>query len=241
VQQVHAVLRNALAAAVREELISRNVAKLVKMPGPSYDVNRGLTLDQARKLLVTAADDRLHALYVLALVLGLRRGELLGLRWDDVDLDAGTLRVRHNLQRVGGELRLVAPKTKKSERTVPLLDLCADALRTHRDRQQIERSAAGLEWVDSRHVFCSTVGTAMEPDNLRRSWCPLRRKVDADGVRFHDLRHTCVTLLLDLGVPPHIVRDIAGHAAIDVTMQIYAHVSLDEKKAAIVKLTDRLR
>ncbi|WP_131747701.1 site-specific integrase [Frankia sp. Cppng1_Ct_nod] len=240
-QQVHAVLRNALEAAVREELIRRNVAKLVKVSGPKYKVNRGLTVDQARKLLVAAENDRLHALYVLALFLGLRRGELLGLHWSDIDLDVGTLTVRRNLQRVGGELRTVTPKTERSERTIPLLGATADALRRHTERQREERAHSGPDWVETGHVFTSVIGTPIEPDNLRRSWYPLREKIGAEGVRFHDLRHTCVTLLLHLGIPPHTVRDIAGHSAIEVTMTIYAHTSLGQMRDALSKLDDQLR
>jgi integrase len=240
-QQVHAVLRNALEAAVREELIRRNVAKLVKVSGPSYDVNRGLTVEQARKLLAAAEDDRLHALYVLALMLGLRRGELLGLHWSDVDLDAGTLAVRRTLQRVGGELRTVRPKTRTSERTVPLVGATVEALRAHAERQKAERAAVGLAWTETGHVFTSVIGTPIEPDNLRRSWYPLRETAGLGAVRFHDLRHTCVTLLLHLGVPPHTVREIAGHAAIEVTMTIYAHTSLKQMRDALTKLDDELR
>jgi integrase len=241
VQQIHAVLRNALQAAVREELIHRNVAKLVQISAPTYEVNRGLTVDQARKLVVAAKSDRLYALYVLALYLGLRRGELLGLRWEDVDLDAGVLEVRRTLQRVGGELRAVTPKTRTSRRTVPLIGLCVEALTAHKERQKAEAERAGRDWQSSGHVFATVTGTAIEPDNLRRSWYPLRIAVGVAGTRFHDLRHSCVTLLLDLGVPPHIVRDIVGHADIGVTMTIYAHASLDEKRAALRKLDDRLK
>jgi integrase len=241
VQQVHAVLRNALQAAVREELIGRNVAKLVKIAAPRYDIDRGLTVEQARALLRATRTHRLHALFVLALYLGLRRGELLGLRWADVDLDAGTLTVRQSLQRIDGELQTVTPKTKSSERTVPLVGVCLDALREHGERQRFEQKAAGAEWRDTGFVFTTKTGTPIEPDNLRRSWYPLRQAAELGGVTFHGLRHTCVTLLLNLGVPPHIVRDIVGHSAIEVTMTIYAHTSLDEKRAALGKLGEHLR
>src|SRR6266545_1864621 len=174
VQQIHAVLRNALQAAVREELVQRNVAKLAQVSGARYEVNRGLTMDQARKLCVVARDDRLYALYVLALYLGLRCGELLGLMWDDIDLDAGHLEIRRTLQRVDGELRAVLPKTFRSRRTVPLIGLCVKALRSHKERQQMERERAGAAWEDSGYVFCTQIGSPIEPDNLRRSWYPIR-------------------------------------------------------------------
>lgn len=240
VQFIHAVLRNALENAVREELVPRNVAKLVQVPTPRYRTNRGLTVEQARQLLEAAQEDRLYALYVLALLLGLRRGELLGLRWCDVDLDSGKLEVVQALQRVGGELRFVRPKTDDSERTVPLPGVCVTALRKHRQQQSSEARVAGEEWHDSGLVFTTKIGTPVEPDNLRRSWSPLRKSLGLDGTRFHDLRHTCVTLLLSMGIPPNVVREIVGHSDIGVTMEIYAHASLDEKRKALDWLNGRL-
>ena len=170
VQSIHAVLRNALESAVREEIIPRNVAKLVQVSAPRYKVNRGLTAHQAKATMAAAAGHRLSALYVLALFLGLRRGELLGLRWQDVDLDEAKLEVVHTLQRVGGALRLVPPKTEDSARTVPLPPVCVEALRAHQQRQAAERSEAWPDWEDHGFVFPSRRGTPMEPDNLRRSW-----------------------------------------------------------------------
>lgn len=240
IQSIHAVLRNALERAVREEIIPRNVSKLVTVSVPSYKVNRGLTTEQARRVLRASREDRFHALYVLALCLGLRRGELLGLRWEDVDLDTGTLEVVQTLQRVSGELRFVRPKTENSERTIPLPHFCIDALKGHRERQLAERSDAWPGWEDHGLVFPSRRGTPMEPDNLRRSWGAVRKAADLGEMRLHDLRHTCVSLLLDLGVPPHIVREIVGHSDIEVTMTIYAHASLSEKRKALGKLGDAL-
>ncbi|RZT83716.1 site-specific recombinase XerD [Pseudonocardia sediminis] len=239
-QQVHAVFRNALQNAVREELVMRNVAKLVRVPSPKYRVHRGITADQAHEMIEASVSDRLHALYVLTLYLGMRRAELLGLRWADVDLDGGHLEIVQTLQRVDGELRFVPAKTTASERTLPLVGRCWETLRKHRAAQAWETSEAGDDWTDHDLVFPSRVGTPLEPDNLRRSWYPLRKKLGVESTRFHDLRHTCVTLLLDLGVPPHIVREIAGHSDIGVTMRIYAHASLDEKRAALRKLDGRI-
>ena len=183
---------------------------------------------------------RLGALYVLAPFLGLRRGELLGLRWQDVDLDDARLEVVQTLQRVGGSLRLVPPKTEDSARTVPLPSVCVEALRAHKKRQFAERAEAWPDWEDHGLVFPSRRGTPMEPDNLRRSWSAIRTEAGLGATRFHDLRHTCVTLLLDLGTPPHVVREIVGHSDIEVTMTIYAHVSLDDKRTALSKLGEAL-
>ena len=240
VQSIHAVLRNALESAVREEVIPRNVAKLVKVTTPKYTVNRGLSVTQARRVLRAAQGERLYALYVLALCLGLRRGELLGLRWDDVELDTGTLEVVQTLQRVGGALRFVRPKTEGSARTVPLPQLCIDALREHRRQQFAERADAWPDWQENGLVFPTRIGTPMEPDNLRRSWGRIRTAAGLTGTRFHDMRHTCVSLLLHLGVAPDMVREIVGHSDIEVTMTIYAHTSLAEKRQALGKLGDAL-
>ncbi|MFZ5848610.1 MAG: tyrosine-type recombinase/integrase [Actinomycetota bacterium] len=240
VQQTHAVLRNALQSAMRDELVVRNVAKLVQVKTPRYEVGRGLSVEQARTLLRHTKSDRLHALYVLAIYLGLRRGEVLALRWSDVDLDQEFLQVTHTLQRVDGELRFQPPKTRTSRRTVPLPRPCVEAMKAHKVAQDRERLAAGPKWCDEDMVFSTTIGTPIEPDNLSRSWYRVRTVLGEPAPRFHDMRHTCVSLLLAEGAPPHVVQQIVGHSAIDVTMTIYAHASLDEKRTALQRLGERL-
>jgi integrase len=195
---------------------------------------------QAREVLKVANGERLYALYVLALCLGLRRGELLGLRWQDADLETGALEVVQTLQRVGGALRFVGPKTENSARTIPLPPLCINALREHRRQQFTERADAWPDWRENGLVFPTRIGTPMEPDNLRRSWGRIRTTAGLTGTGFHDMRHTCVSLLLHLGVPPDMVREIVGHSDIEVTMTIYAHTSLDEKRQALGKLGNAL-
>lgn len=187
VQQVHAVLRNGLQSAMRDELVVRNVASLVQVKTPRYEVGRGLSVDQARALLEESSSNRLHA---LAVYLGLRRGELLGLRWDNVDLDEEFLQVTHTLQRVEGELRFQPPKTRHSRRTIPLPRPCAEALGAHRVAQGKERLAAGPRWVNEGMVFATTIGTPIEPDNLSRSWYIVRKVLGEPAPRFHDMRHT---------------------------------------------------
>jgi integrase len=137
------------------------------------------------------------------------------------------------------ELRFVPPKTKRSRRVLPLPPMCVEALREHAERQNEARVVAGSTWREHGLIFPSRIGTPMEPDNLRRSWERIK-KVAGVQLRLHDLRHTCVTLLLDLGVPPHIVREIAGHSALEVTMTIYAHASLHERYKALSRLGERL-
>jgi len=154
-------------------------------------------------------------------------------------VDSG-LEIKQTLRRVGGELRFVPPKSRMSRRTIPLPPVCVEALRDHASRQADQRAEMGKGWNDHGLVFVSRVGTPMEPDNLRRSWERIKKEADVQ-LRFHDLRHTCLTLLLELGVPPHVVREIAGHSGLDVTMMIYAHTSLEEKYQALSRLDDRIR
>lgn len=163
VQLVHAVLRNALQNAVREELVARNVAKLVQVEGPTYARGQGLEPAAARGLLATVKDDRLYALYLLALTLGLRKGELLGLRWDAVDLEKGELSVTRSLQRINGELVSAQPKTRYSCRTIPLPPFVLEALRERRKQQQVEQDFCGDEWLDT--------GTSSPPPSAR-PWTP---------------------------------------------------------------------
>lgn len=236
VQHAHAVLRNMLQSAVRDEVLARNVARLVQVETPHYEIGQGLTVAQAKMLLEGVAGTRWHAIYGLALTLGLRRGELLGLRWADIDLESCQLTVRQSLVRAGGELRMQAPKTRKSVRTLPLPAFVGQLLRAHKERQAGEQRRARTTWAENGLVFTTAVGTPIEPRNLTRNFETVRERVGLTGVRLHDLRHTCITLLLGMGTPPHIVQAIAGHSHIDVTMSIYAHTRLDDQSKALSSL-----
>jgi integrase len=240
VQFVHAVLRNVLSHAMREELIPRNVATLVKVPAPRYRVGKGLTVDQVRSLLKAAEGHRLHPLYVVAATMGLRRGELLGMRWQDLDFDKGTLRTEKTIQRVGGELVFQDTKTDDSDAVLPLPEVTWVALLDHQAAQATERAAARDAWRDFGLVFPTEIGTPIEPRNLNRHFAGLRERAGLPTVRLHDLRHTVVTLLLELGVPPHLVQAIARHAHVDITLKIYAHTNLDAMRAAVKRLDDHL-
>jgi integrase len=241
VQWVHAVLRTALTNATREEITSRNVAMLVHTPTVVSHIGRALSIPETRLILQAAAGDRLEVVFVLAVHLGLRQAELLGLRWADLDLDlaAGRLEVLHSLQRVDGRLTLVRPKTPTSRRTLPLPAAVVAALVEHRTRQEIEHRAAGGRWIESGMVFTTPIGAHLSPDAVRRSWDRIRQAVEGP-VRFHDLRHTCLTLLLEQHTPPHVVQQIAGHAALYATMTIYAHASAEQRQAALNRLGAQL-
>lgn len=232
VQYVHAVLRNALSNAEREELVMRNVAKLVKVPTPKYKVGKGLTVAQAKSLLDAAKGTRWYALYVTAATLGLRHGELLGLRWQDIDFERATLTVAQTVARAAGQLYVGPAKSDASEATIPLPKVTRRVLEEHRRRQDADRATAG-RWEDHDLVFPSTIGKPLEPRNLNRHFDGLRVTAGLPDVRLHDLRHTVVSLLLDLGTPPHVVQAIARHAHVDITMAIYAHTNLDAMRQAL--------
>jgi integrase len=239
VQHIHATLRVALEHAVREELLPRNVAKLVQVAAPPREDREPLTVEEAQTLLKAARDDRLHALYVATLLLGMRRSEALALRWSDVELDEGVLTIRRTVHRVAGEGLVTLPtKTRKSTRTVPLPPAVGHALRRHQQRQSVEAEAGG--WTDRGLVFATPRGTAIDPRNFTRMFGALCDRAGVRRVRLHDLRHTCVTMLLQLGVPPRVVMEIVGHSTLEMTMRVYGHVSLDAQRDALGQLGDLL-
>jgi integrase len=207
-------------------LIPRNVTEAVDPPRPSAKEVRPLGVEQVKKLLGAAKGDKVEALYVLAVSTGLRQGELLGLKWEDVDLQEGILRVRRTV--FNGAVN--APKTARSNRSVRLTK---EAIRVLRDHQ----NGGGEEW-----VFSSRVGTSLSTHNLtNRSWKPLLRKAGLpQSTRFHDLRHTCATLLLTKGVHPKIVQEMLGHSSITITLDLYSHVLPDMQDQAVRAMEDIL-
>ncbi len=225
VQIIHGTLRTMLAEAVREELVVRNVASIVRPPPVAHVEVKPWSAEEASRFLAASSGHRLHALFAVGVALGLRRGELLALHWSDVDLDAGLIHVRRTVQRLP-QIGLVhgPPKTSRSRRTVPLPASSGDVLRAHRARQAAERLAAGPAWVDSGLVFTSTAGTVIEPRNLSRLFDELTAQAGVRRIRFHDLRHTCASLLLAQEVPARVVMDVLGHSQIAITMNLYSHV-----------------
>jgi integrase len=224
IRGVRAVLRAALADAIRWALVARNAAALTHAPRVTRSEFRVFSADQARTFLETAEGDRLEALFTAALASGARLGEALGLRWIDLDLDNGVLRVRQALQRVGKELRFVEPKSERSRRAVSLPTFAIAALERHRDRQKQERLLAGGRWVDSGLVFTSTIGTPLDERNVRRAFRALLKAADLPVMRVHDLRHTTASLLLAQGVHPRVVMETLGHSQISLTLDTYSHV-----------------
>jgi integrase len=225
VRHIRAILRIALNQAIKWGLIARNAASLTVAPKLVRKRFQSLSPEQARQLLDVAQGQRLEAVFTVALSLGLRMGEILGLRWQDVDLDRATLTVNQAIYRIAGKGLVAAePKTERSGRALFLPDGVLRALRTHRKRQLEERLAAGSEWRDHALVFTSSIGTPLEPRNLFRAFKALLRKAGLPDFRFHDLRHSAASLLLAQGVPMRAVMELLGHSNIGTTADIYSHV-----------------
>jgi integrase len=199
-----------------------------------------LTVEEARKLLDTSPADPRHALWVLLVMLGLRRSEACGLRWEHVDFESRTLRVAQTVQRIDGRLQVLPTKTRRSNRTVPLPPRALHALAEHHRRLQERHGQPGRPWRPEGYVFGYRHGTALEPRNLTRMWGEACEEYGVRRVQLHGLRHTCVSLLLSLGVHPRVVMEIVGHSAVEMTMNVYGHVNLDAQRAALNQLDEQL-
>lgn len=227
VRYVHAVIRAALGLAVSWGRIPRNMAPLVEPPTSAHSEITPLTVEDARALLTAAGSSRLGARWVVGLSLGLRQGEALGLWWEDVDLAAGVLRVRRQLLRPdkkGAPLTFGPVKSARSRRTLALPGRLAELLAEHRDKQAVEREAAGAGWTDARLVFATAGGTPVDHRNDAREFTALCERAGIPPYRVHDLRHTAATLLIAQGQHARVVMEVLGHSQIAVTMNVYGHV-----------------
>ncbi len=225
VRYVLLVLRNALNKAVRWGTIGRNVAALIDAPRVAQKDVRVLSPEETSRLLVAAKNDPLESLVVLAVSTGARMGEALAIKWTDIDLDRRQMRIDKTLQRVAGRgLVLSETKTKRSRRTVILPVIAAEALRRRRVEQREQRRGTGHEWHDEGFVFTSATGRPLDSRNVQRGFRRIVRKAKLPRMRFHDLRHSCASLLLAQGVAPRVVMETLGHSRISVTMDTYTHV-----------------
>jgi integrase len=260
IRHFRATLRAALNVAVQDGLIARNAAALAKPPRLEKRLLQVFNLEQARLFLDVVKGNRLEAIFTVALLIALREGEILGLRWRDVDLESGRLQVCYALQRVKrprakkGRLELIAPKTDKSRQRIILLpQVSLSALKNHYARQQREKQIAGKRWVDTGMVFTTSIGTMLDQRNMLRAFYAIMNTPDPNDhepdpkkkrkllpwLRFHDLRHSAATLLLAQGVHPRAIMELLGHSSISLTMDTYGHV-LEEMKYETVRKTDAI-
>lgn len=256
VRIMRAVLRRALGQAEREGLVQRNVAAISQPPRIAQPEGRSLTVAQARTLLETARGDRLEAAYLLLLSYGLRRGELLGLAWADLDLGAGagTLAVRQAVRTrktARGEdgtypsgsasrIELAELKTRRSRRTLFLTKGIVKAIQAHGVLQELDRKEAGALWVDSGLIFTSVIGTPMDPDNFAKQFVKLCASAGLGHWHPHEARHSAASVMLAQGVPLEVVSEVLGHSSIYITKDVYGHLVEGAKRDAAERMAGAL-
>ncbi|HET8843502.1 MAG TPA: site-specific integrase, partial [Ktedonobacteraceae bacterium] len=243
IRYYHSVLHNALSVAVKWELVPRNVCDLTSPPRRERYEMQTLTLEQAQKLLDALSGHKWEALFKLALATGLRRGEVLGLKWQDIDFEASTLQVRRILSRVPTNTANrehvyveAEPKTKRSRRSVVIAAFAREALEKHHTIQLEAKQKAGEYWQENDYVFCTTRGNHLNPNYVVDVLKKLLRNAGLPNIRFHDLRHSAATLLFKMKVHPKIVQELLGHSNISITLDIYSHVLPGMQEDAINSL-----
>lgn len=249
VRHNHAILRQALALAEQHQRLAHNPAPLCTLPRIVVPERTTLAVTQVTQALFPALEGhRLGAAIVVACGTGLRRGEVLGVRWADIDLQRSLLSVRQIAVRLRlpfGQKRLTQivmrePKTPQSRRTIPLPAVCVQALRQHKARQAQERLLCGNAYTDLDLVFCREDGTALEAKTFNRALARVLRQTGLPHVRFHDLRHTFATWMLEQGEHPKTVSVLLGHTKVGITLDLYSHVSLELEQQAIQRLNRTL-
>ena len=242
VQLVHSVIHRALVHAVKLGSIPRNPDDATTPPKPKTVEMQFLDENQVQQLLITAKarNDRLFALYHLAIATGMRQGELLGLKWSDLEWEQGLLQVQRQLTiKKGGGFEFTAPKTKSGIRRIDLGENTLRILREHRQQQLVQMQMAGETWQENDLIFPSDIGTISNRDNLRKDFKRLLKEAGLPAIRFHDLRHTGASLLLNNGIPVIIVSRRLGHARPSITLDVYGHL-IPGKQKEVAMLMDQL-
>src|SRR5260370_472013 len=239
---IHSVLNTALENAVRWGLVARNVAKLVTLPHVERYEAQTLTMEQALKLLELAQGSRIETLLLVALTTGMRRGELLALRWDDIDFEKGVLHVRRTMSHIPGlGYKEGEPKTKAGRRTIELSSVTIGALKEHQVSQVQMRINAGEKWQEQGIVFCNIYGGFFNPAKVLVLFQKLLEDAGLPHMRFHDLRHSAATILLEARVHLKMVQERLGHSTIATTADIYSHISSEMQQEVVDKIDDLFR
>lgn len=220
---VRIVLNNMLEQAFRDDLLTQNVVRKTRSPRVEHKTASALRDEVAIKLFAACNDHPQGLLIQSILTLGLRKGEALGLRWEAVNFEDGTAQILSQLQYENGVLSLTQLKTQKSKRTMRLPDILIQKLRHHQETQSKLKSEWS-EWVDSGHVFTSSIGTPLDPRKVGRILDELMDRIEEPRIRVHDLRHSAATLMLQSGVSIKTVSDVLGHSQASLTADTYVHL-----------------
>lgn len=238
---IHCMLHKALEDAMKWGLVVRNVCNAVSAPRRGRYEIKPLTMEQAKILLDTAKQDSLEAFWVLALTTGMRRGEMLALKWQDINFEQALLQVRRIFTRQPGNRYIeTEPKTEKSKRSIMLTSIAIEALKRHQIHQLETKLAAGPDWEENDLVFCTMFGTPLNPNWVLKRFKSLLKKASLPDIRLHDLRHSVATILLSMGTHPKIVQELLGHNRIQETIDTYSQVLPTIHRDAVSKLENLL-
>ncbi|MGC4378312.1 site-specific integrase [Fictibacillus sp. Mic-4] len=236
--KVHEIIRNALGYAKTKGFVRENVALLAETPKVTRKEMKVWNEEEVRRFLEVAKGDRLYIAFHLALTTGMRRGEILGLRWKDIDVKNKMLSINQTLSKDGSHFQ--PAKSEGSYRSIALAQSTLDELAKHYKMVREERFRYGREYQNLDLVVCTTLGTKVLPRNLSRKWYSLLKKADVSKIRFHDLRHTHATLMLKQGIHPKIVSERLGHSSVQITLDTYSHILPGLQEAAAAKFDENL-
>ncbi len=232
VRRIRSVMAQAIDQGIRWGAVSRNVATLTRAPRSQRKEGRTLTPEQAQTLLSELSGHKHEALYALMLSVGLRRGEALGLRWEDFNARTGVIQVRRQLQRETTGLVVTDTKTARSRRAINLPAPMIAMLKGHKAEQAVDRLSLGDAWVDSGYIFTTSIGTPLDPRNLLREFKSICASAGLGDWHIHELRHSAASLMLAMGVPIQVVSEVLGHASIRMTADVYGHILAPDRQAA---------
>jgi integrase len=240
VRYMHSILHKSLTQAVRWQILSKNPVELVNPPKPSGKEKPTWTIEEANRFLTCVEDQHYYLPYLLAIHTGMRQGEILGLLWKDCDLDQGLIRIQQTLGRTRKGLMFQEPKTKGSKRVITLTSQVLSALKKHKAKQNQQKLLLGNGYQDQDLVNCTLEGNPIHPRNLIRNFHRMMEKAGVPKIRFHDLRHTHASIMLQLGEHPKIVSERLGHSRTSITLDIYSHVTPNLQVDAAKKFGDAM-